>query len=105
MLPATKTSLLNIDNPAVTLLTWKGAEDGDGTVLRLQESGGKASQVTISSPFLSFEQAWRCSVLEENQTAIPTENGRFSVSLQPFQTLTIRVHTVPTVKKEVPSGN
>ena len=46
-LPAESASFLTIDNPAVMLVTWKMAEDGKGTVLRLQEIAGHRQDATV----------------------------------------------------------
>ena len=97
VLPAQQASLLEITNPGVTLLTWKRAEDGDGTVLRLQETAGQSSDVAIHSRYLEFERLWRCNLLEENQVEIETEGGNLSVPIKPFQVLTLRVRTAPHV--------
>jgi alpha-mannosidase len=91
-LPQQQASLLAID-PQVTLLTWKLAEDGDGSILRLQESAGKRSSVNIRSEFLRFEKAWLCNVLEDNQSELATGGGTLTFPIKPFQVLTIRVRT------------
>jgi len=96
-LPAQQASILEIDDPGVTLLTWKKAEDGDGSILRLQEASGKTSQVTLHSPFLKFDHAWNCNVLEENQSELPIQGDTLGVSIKPFQVLTIRIRTIPRI--------
>ena len=74
-LPPREASLLEIANPGITLLTWKRAEDGDGTILRLQETAGKSSEIKIHSQYLTFERAWRCDLLEENQAELKMNGG------------------------------
>ncbi len=96
-LPNREASLLEVANPGVTLLTWKRAEDGDGTILRLQDAMGKASEVRIHSQYLTFDHAWLCDLLEENQSEIKTEGGDLSVPIKPFQVLTLRLHTGPHI--------
>jgi alpha-mannosidase len=96
-LPSQEASLLEVGSPDVSLLTWKRAEDGDGTILRLQETAGKASNVKIRSTFLTFERAWLCNLLEDNQAEITAQGNNLSVSIKPFQVLTLRIHTVPRV--------
>jgi alpha-mannosidase len=91
-LPEQQASVLEID-PEVTLLTWKPAEDGDGSILRIQESAGKSSSVNVRSKFLSFEKSWLCNLLEDNQSELPTQGDALAVPIQPFQVLTIRVRT------------
>jgi hypothetical protein len=92
-LPASQASLLTISDPQVSVLTWKIAEDGKGTILRLQEAAGKAEEVRVSSSFIKFDKAWLCNVLEENQRELPLSQGELSVSIKPFQVLTIRLAT------------
>ena len=94
-LPNREASLLEITNPGVTLLTWKRAEDGDGTVLRLQEVAGEPSEVNIRSRYLRFEQAWLCDLLEEKQAEIQSTGDNLTVAIKPFQVLTLRLRTTP----------
>jgi len=99
-LPEQQASLLDIGTPGITLLTWKAAEDGDGAILRLQESAGNASDVRISSKFLSFEHSWLCNALEDNQSELKQEGDALTLPIQPFQVLTIRVRTQPRIERE-----
>ena len=92
LLPATSASLLDIGSPNVTLLTWKQAEDGDGSILRLQEHSGKETDVPIASAYLKFERVTQTDLLERNQSSIATNDGRFSITLHPYQVVTLRVH-------------
>ena len=98
-LPPASASLLNISADNLALLTWKQAEDGDGSILRLQEHAGKETRATIQSDWIVFEQAWQTDLLERNQSAITTSNGRFEVSLHPYQTITLRVRTGSKVER------
>jgi hypothetical protein len=97
LLPTQEASLLEVSNPGVTLLTWKRAEDGDGTILRLQDTSGEASDVKLYSPFLTFERAWTCDLLEDNQAEIASQGEDLSVPIKPFQVLTLRLHTTPRI--------
>jgi alpha-mannosidase len=98
-LPSQGASLLEIGSPDVSLLTWKRAEDGDGTIVRLQETAGEGSNVKIRSAFLVFEQAWLCNLLEDNEAEIKIEGEDFSVPIKPFQVLTLRLHTTPRISQ------
>ena len=93
VLPGEEASLLNIGNPAINVLTWKLAEDGDGTILRLQDTSGTSSQFSISSKYLKFDRAWLCDVTEEKKSDLRTSGDALLVSIKPFQVITIRVHT------------
>lgn len=100
-LPATQASLLDVSNPKINLLTWKVAEDGDGTIVRLQEAAGESSQFVLSSKYLKIEQAWSCNLLEDNRAPLQTSSDGVSVAIHPFQVITIRLRTSPRLKKEV----
>jgi len=99
LLPSEGASLLETGNPGVTLLAWKRAEDGDGTILRLQDTAGEASNIGIHSPFLTFERAWLCNLLEDNVGEITIQGEELSVPIKPFQVLTLRVHTTPRIRQ------
>jgi alpha-mannosidase len=81
------------------LLTWKRAEDGDGTILRLQDTAGEASNIRIHSPFLMLERAWLCNLLEDNQAEITIRGEDVNVLIKPFQVLTLRLHTTPRIRQ------
>jgi hypothetical protein len=100
-LPNREASLLEIANPGVTLLTWKRAEDGDGTIVRLQDTMGEPSEVRIHSQYLTFEHAWLCDLLEQNQSELKTGGGDLRVPIHPFQAVTLRLRTAP----HIPAGD
>jgi hypothetical protein len=100
-LPLDQAGLLEIDGPDVNLSTWKIAEDGQGSVLRLQETAGRASRVLIKSKYFKFIRAWVASELEDKGSPLELRDGGIEVAVQPFQTLTLRVETetlVPQAK-------
>jgi alpha-mannosidase len=99
LLPNQEAGLLELDNPGVTLLTWKRAEDGDGTILRLQDTAGEQSNISIHSRFLKLDRAWLCSLLEDNQSEIAIQDEGLRVSIKPFQVLTLRLHTTPRIRQ------
>ena len=47
-----------MDQPNVVLVTWKMAEDGDGTILRFLEVGGQANTVEVQTPRVDVKSAW-----------------------------------------------
>ncbi|HEX6880188.1 MAG TPA: polysaccharide lyase family protein [Terriglobales bacterium] len=98
-LPVEGTSLLKVDDPSAMVTTWKLAEDGDGSILRIQDIGGQASKVRLSSPYLRFTQAWECSPLEDNRAQLSVQDGTVEVTLEPFQVKTVRVHTQSVLPK------
>jgi alpha-mannosidase len=98
-LPEQQASLLEIGDPSVTLLTWKPAEDGDGSILRIQESAGKSSNVGVRSKFLVFEKSWLCNVLEDNQSELTTGGDTLNIPIKPYQVITVRIRTKPLAER------
>ena len=97
-LPSGEASLLESSDSNVAVVTWKPAEDGQGTILRLEEIAGGAATTRLNSRFFRVRQAWRCSALEEDQAELHPVDGSLSVSLRPFEVLTIRMLTEPILR-------
>jgi alpha-mannosidase len=99
-LPNDEASLLKVDNSSVAVATWKLAEDGQGSILRLQETAGKPQSVEISSAYLKMEQVWRCSLLEDNLQELKgdrhdSQSHGFQIEVKPFEIVTLRLRTTP----------
>lgn len=91
-----ESSFIQVNQPNVVLLTWKEAEDGQGTILRFLEIGGKAARVGVESPLLDVEAAWQCSAMEANQQQLPLDGPHgFSFEIQPHRIVTVRVKATP----------
>jgi hypothetical protein len=97
-LSAGQGSFLNIDEPGVVLVTWKNAEDGDGTVLRFLEVAGKPAQVDAEAPLLDVKAAWRADALERKQGPLVTSAHGFRFSVKPFQIVTVRLEGAAGLK-------
>lgn len=89
--PKSALSFLTIDNPSLAESTWKMAEDGDGTILRLQNISSQRGEANIRSDVFLFTAASKCNLLEECSAAIPVNGGGFQVSFGPYEILTIRL--------------
>jgi hypothetical protein len=99
-LPSDEASLLQVSNASVAVSTWKLAEDGQGSILRLQETAGKRQLVEIRSAYLKMDRVWRCSLLEDNMQEIKiddhvTQNHSFQIEVKPFEIVTLRLRTSP----------
>lgn len=95
-LPKDEASLLEVSNPSIAVSTWKLAEDGQGSILRLQETAGKPQSVGIRSAYLRMDQVWRCSLLEDNlQELNKIDRHSFEVEVKPFEIVTLRLRTRP----------
>jgi hypothetical protein len=99
-LPSEAASLLEVDNPAIAVATWKLAEDGKGSILRLQEIAGQSQSVDIRSAYLKMSRAWRCSLLEDDLREITTGVHDFRIDVKPFEIVTLRLQTTPDLPKE-----
>jgi hypothetical protein len=97
-LPSAADSFLGIDQKNVILLTWKLAEDGEGSILRLLETEGRPVTVNLSFPTLNLVLAWRCNAVEDNSQPLDLIHGNLRVSLKPFEILTIRVKTASNLQ-------
>jgi hypothetical protein len=92
-LPATQGKLLEINNPNVALSTWKRAENGDGSILRLVEISGKEQTVGITSSNLKILEAWNCSALEDKGKQVDVSNATINLTLHPFEIKTVCLQT------------
>ncbi len=84
-------SLLSIDRENIILDTLKPAEDGSGDlILRLYESmkSDCTAHITLNFP---VRRACLCTMLEEEQEELETENGILTLHFNDFEIRTIRV--------------
>jgi hypothetical protein len=90
-LPAEGEGFLQTTADNVALVTWKEAEDGNGTILRLQEIGGKPTETTLRFPHMNIDSAQLCSGVEDNLRKLPVENNSVRLNFGRFEVLTVRV--------------
>jgi alpha-mannosidase len=89
--PKSTASFLSIDNPSLVSVTWKMAEEGDETILRLQNVSAEDGTARIKGDIVRFAAAWKCSLLEENRESIPVHDGAFELSFGPYEIITMRL--------------
>jgi alpha-mannosidase len=95
-------SFLQVDKPNVLLLTWKRAEDGQGTILRFLEIGGQTARAEVTIPVLDVQSAWQSNAVEANQKELPlTGNHGFAFEIKPHQIVTVRVKGTPALPTPV----
>ncbi len=90
-LPAEGTSFLQIDNPDVLLTTWKVAESGEGTILRLEEIAGKEEHVALHLSSARVRSARLCNAMEEDLTDLPVTNQSIQLTMKPHEVVTVRL--------------
>ncbi|WP_158750942.1 polysaccharide lyase family protein [Acidobacterium sp. S8] len=90
---------LTIDDPNLVLDTWKPAEDGDGTILRLIDLGGATRTVSVKTPLLAIHKVWETDAVERNQKELTArdQNG-FKVEVHPHEIVTIRLSGDPLLR-------
>jgi alpha-mannosidase len=84
-------TFLTIDDPDLVLDTWKPAEDGDGTILRLIDLGGAERSVEISTPLLAIDKAFETDAVERNQSPLAVRSGGVEIEVHPHEIVTIRI--------------
>lgn len=84
-------SFLQVNAPDVCVVDWKRAYDGNGTVLRLLETGGKSTTATLTFPLLSLEKAWRTNAVETGDAPLSVTAHSLTVSLTPHEIMTLRI--------------
>lgn len=84
-------SFLQIDIPEVILSAWKGAEDGNGYILRFYNTSERPVTSHLEFPNLQFDGLIRTNPVEADQEVISSEKGRFALALGPHEIYSLRV--------------
>lgn len=90
-LPAAGEGFLQTSGQDIALITWKRAENGNGTILRLAETAGNATDTNIEFLHSKIASALLCSGVEDDKASVPVEGNTIHLSFKPFQVLTVRV--------------
>lgn len=94
-LPDKQASLLQLEADHVALVTWKLAERGESTILRLLEMGGEEGPVRLRFPHHTVTQAHMCTALEDERTPLATASDGVQLSVRPFSINTLRLALTP----------
>lgn len=90
-LPPTGTGFLETNSDDIALISWKQAESGKGTILRLAETAGHDSQTTVRVPHSNIASAQLCSGVEKDEGGLPVTNDTVKLHFRPFEVLTVRL--------------
>jgi alpha-mannosidase len=83
---------MTVDDPDLLLDTWKPAEDGNGTIVRFLDLGGKPRTMTVSTPLLALEKATETDAVERNQKSLPLQGSHgFQIDVHPHEIVTVRL--------------
>src|SRR5579883_330801 len=85
-------SFLESSDSNLFVETWKPAEDGNGTILRLLDLAGAERAATIRIPFLDIDQVWKTDAVERGKEPIfATKDGHIQLAVHPHEILTLRI--------------
>ena len=84
-------SFCQVDAPNVLVLTLKKAEDGNGYILRMVETEGKATKVKVTVPHVQLLHVFETNLVEENQRILPVAGHTVETAVGPFALATIRL--------------
>jgi hypothetical protein len=82
---------LEIDNPNVILAAWKGAQDGQGDILRFYNTSASAAASRVRFPHLRFQEAYWTNAVETDEGAAGSSGVQLQLSLRPHEIRTIRL--------------
>jgi alpha-mannosidase len=92
-------SFVSIDDLDLLLDTWKPAEDGNGTILRLIDLGGVPRTAKITVPLVSIDKVVATDAVERDEKPIvPESSHTFSVGIRPHAIVTVRVVGKPSLR-------
>jgi Glycosyl hydrolases family 38 C-terminal beta sandwich domain len=69
------------------LATWKSAEDGNGTIARLQETAGQSADVTVTLPRSKMQFAALCNSVEDRLHDLSVTNNQIQMTFHPNEVL------------------
>ena len=75
----------------VILDTIKGAEDGDGLIVRVYESHGARGKVDIHFEF-ALKDAFECNLMEENEREVDVDGCSLHFTVESYEIKTFRIH-------------
>jgi alpha-mannosidase len=99
-LDAESGGFVQIDRPEVELMTWKGAEDGRGSILRFYNTGETSVSARATFPHLRFKEAYWSSGTENDIGAAGNGSGALILSLKPHEIRTVRIMGISAQPKE-----
>ncbi len=84
-------SFCSIDRPNVHLVAMKVAEDRDGIILRLMETEGMDTTVSMTLPFVDIRETYETNLVEENLGLLSCQRNTVKVHVKAFGISTVRV--------------
>ena len=80
-----------VDKPNVMLLTMKQAEDGEGIIIRLNETEGRDTEVNVTLPKMTIGKVYETNIVEVNNRLLDMQGQTIKVNIKAFGVKTIRI--------------
>jgi hypothetical protein len=90
-LPAGQASLASIAPDNLMINAIKGAEDGQGLIVRVYEAAGQTTDGTLTLPWTDVAQANEANAVEVNGKQLESDAHNVRFHLEPHRVMTIRV--------------
>ena len=84
-------SFCQADKPNVILLTLKKAEDGEGIIIRLNETEGSDTEVNVTLPRITIGKVYETNLVEENEKSVDVQGQTIRINIKAFGIKTIRI--------------
>ena len=84
-------SFVSVNRSNVIIDTIKGAEDGDGIIVRVYESQGARCKASLSFGF-EASRAAECNLMEVHEQDLSLTDNTLSFYIRPYEIRTFRIH-------------
>jgi len=84
-------SFCQVDKPNVILMTLKKAEDDEGIIIRLNETEGRDTKVSITLPHTNIDKAYETNLVEVNESLLDVQGQTIKINVEAFGIKTIRI--------------
>ena len=84
-------SFCQVDKSNVMLLTLKKAEDGEGIIIRLNETEGIDTEVNVTLPRITIGKVYETNLVEENEKSVDVQGQTIRINIKAFGIKTIRI--------------
>jgi alpha-mannosidase len=84
-------SFCQIDKPNVILLTLKKAEDGEGIIIRLNETEGIDTEVNVTLPDITIGKVYETNLVEENEKLLDVQLQTIKINIKAFGVKTLHI--------------
>ena len=82
-------SFMSVDAKNTVIDAVKQAQNGEGVIVRVNETEKKRCRVTLRLPFMPAK-AWECNLMEENERSVPVSGNTLRFDIKPFEVKTFR---------------